>query len=211
MRLFTYWRSTASYRVRIALVLKGVTVEQVPVHLVRGGGEQHGAAYRAINPQGRVPALELDDGTVLVQSPAILDYLDEAYPDPPLLPGGAVARAKARGIADIIGCDIHPLNNVAVLTHLRRQLGQGEVAVSEWIARWILDGFHAVEALIGDDGFCLGPAPGLADVFLVPQVYSARRFNVSLDAFPRILRVDALAAHHPAFQAAHPAAQPDAE
>ena len=211
MRLYTYWRSTSSYRVRIALALKGISAEQIPVHLVRGGGEQHAPAYRAINPQGRVPTLVLDDGTVILQSPAIIEYLEEAYPDPALLPRDAVARAKVRAVAAIIGCDIHPLNNAAPLNYLRQELGQGEEAVSAWIARWIYDGFAAVEKLIGDDGFAFGPEPGLADLYIVPQVYSARRFNVPLDAYPRILRVDALATILPEFQVAHPANQPGGE
>lgn len=211
MRLYTYWRSTASYRVRIALALKGLSVEQVPVHLVRGGGEQHSPAYRAINPQGRVPTLVLDDGTRLLQSPAILEYLEETYPDPPLLPRDPVTRAQVRAVAAVIGCDIHPVNNSAQLNYLRRELGQDEGAVTAWISRWIQDGFAAVEQLIGTDDFAFGPAPGMADLYLVPQVYSARRFKVPLDAYPRILRVEALAAAHPAFLAAHPSRQPDAE
>lgn len=211
MRLFTYWRSSAAYRVRIALALKGIAVEQVPVHLVRNGGEQHAPAYRALNPQERVPALELDDGTLLIQSPAILDYLEEIHPAPPLLPQGPVARAQVRAVAGIIGCDIHPPNNASQLAYLRQILGHDEAQVSAWIARWVRDGFRAVEALIGTEGYCFGPEPGLADVFLVPQLYAARRFRVPLEDFPRILRVEALAATHPAFAAAHPARQADAE
>ncbi|MDI4654947.1 maleylacetoacetate isomerase [Xanthobacter autotrophicus] len=211
MRLYTYWRSTSAYRVRTALALKGIATEQVPVHLVRNGGEQHAPAYAALNPQQRLPALVLDDGTVLTQSPAILEYLEEAYPEPALLPAASIARAKVRAVAALIGCDIHPLNNVSPLTVLRRELKQDEAAVSAWIARWITDGFRAVEQLIGDAGYCFGPRPGLADLYLIPQVYSARRFNVPLEAYPRILRVDALAAAHPAFIAAHPARQADAE
>lgn len=211
MRLYTYYRSTAAYRVRIALALKGLQAEQVPVHLVRNGGEQHAPAYQAINPQERVPSLVLDDGTVLTQSLAICEYLEEVCPTPPLLPAAPVARAKVRAVADIIACDIHPPNNSSPLNVLRRELGQSEEAVSAWIARWVHDGFRAVEALIGEEGYCFGPEPGLADLFLVPQVFSARRFAVPLDAYPRILRVDALAAGHPAFAAAHPARQPDAE
>jgi len=211
VRLYTYWRSTSAYRVRIALALKGIAVEQLPVHLVRGGGEQHAPAYAALNPQQRLPTLVLDDGTVLTQSPAILEYLEEAYPAPPLLPASAVARAKVRAVAALIGCDIHPLNNVSPLTVLRREMQQDEAAVSAWIARWITDGFAAVEQLIGAEGYCFGHEPGLADLYLIPQLYSARRFNVPLEAFPRILRVEALAATHPAFMAAHPARQADAE
>lgn len=211
MKLYGYWRSTSSYRVRIALALKGVPVEHVPVHLVRGGGEQLQPAYRAINPQARLPSLALDDGTVLTQSPAILEYLEERYPDPPLLPADPVARAHVRALAAIVGCDIHPLHNSGPLNHLRGDLGVAEPGVQAWIARWIGDGFAAIEALIGADGFCFGPDPGMADVYLVPQLYAAKRFAVPLDAYPKIARVDALCEAHPAFAAAHPARQPDAE
>ncbi|MGE7413064.1 maleylacetoacetate isomerase [Methylobacterium tarhaniae] len=211
MKLYGYWRSTSSYRLRIALALKGLTPEPMPVHLVRNGGEHRGEAYRRINPQGRVPSLALDDGSVLIQSPAIIEYLEEVYPEPPLLPADPVARARVRGVAAIIGCDIHPLYNVGPLNHLRRDLGRSEEEVGAWIGRWISEGFAAVEALIGDDGYCFGPIPRLADVYLVPQVYAAERFAVPLAPFPRITRVAALAAAHPAFAMAHPARQPDAE
>ncbi len=209
-RLYTYFRSGAAHRVRIALALKGIAYDSVPVHLVRDGGEHRTPAYRALNPQARVPALQLPSGDVLIQSPAILEYLEETVPHPPLLPRDPVARAKVRGVAAIIGCDVHPLNNVAVLNTLRG-LGHDEAAVLAWIARWITDGFAAVEQLIGDDGWCFAPAPGLADVYLVPQLFSARRFRVRLDGFPRIARVAALAAAHPDFIAAAPENQPDAE
>lgn len=211
MKLYTYWRSTSSYRVRIALALKGLEAEQAFVHLVRNGGEQHGAAYRAINPQGRVPSLALDDGTVLTQSPAILEYLEEAYPAPPLLPADPTGRAKVRAVAGIIACDIHPLHNVGPLNYLRRTLGQDEPAVHGWIATWITQGLTAVEALIGDGPYCFGDTPGLADIHLIPQLYAARRFGVALEAYPRILRVEAHAIEHPAFVKAHPANQPDSE
>ncbi|MBB4041791.1 maleylacetoacetate isomerase/maleylpyruvate isomerase [Microvirga flocculans] len=211
MKLYTYWRSTSSYRVRIALALKNVEAEQAFVHLVRNGGEQKAPAYRAINPQGRVPALELDDGTVLIQSPAILEYLEEVYPEPALLPVDPVARTKVRAVASIIGCDIHPLHNVGPLNHLRTIFGRSEPEVADWIATWVGQGLAAAEALIGDEGFCFGPEPSLADVYLLPQLYAARRFAVPLDAFPRILRVEALAGEHEAFKKAHPSAQPDAE
>lgn len=210
VRIYTYYRSSAAYRVRIALALKGVVCEQVPVNLARHGGDQHSPAYRAINPQGRVPSLALDDGTVLIQSPAILEYLEDVFPDPPLLPRSAVERARVRGVAALIGCDIHPLNNSSPLNYLRQQLGQSEAAASAWICNWIHAGFQAVERLIGENDFCFGFTPSLADVYLVPQVFSARRFNVSLEAYPRILRVEALAATHPAFAAAHPSRQADA-
>ena len=211
MKLYTYWRSTSSYRVRIALALKGLEAEQTSVHLVRDGGEQHGAAYRAINPQGRVPSLVLDDGTVLTQSPAILEYLEEAFPSPPLLPSDPVGRARVRAVADIIACDIHPLHNVSPLNYLRRTLGQDEAAVNAWIATWIGEGLTAVESLIGDGPYCFGDAPGLADIHLIPQLYAARRFGVPLDACPCIRRIEAKAIEHPAFVKAHPANQPDSE
>lgn len=211
MKLYGYWRSTSSYRVRIALALKGLTVDQSPVHLVRNGGEQNQPAYLAINPQGRVPALELDDGRVLIQSPAILEYLEEAFPDPALLPADPVARAQVRAVAAVIGCDIHPLHNVGPLSHLRKTLGRDETEVSAWIATWVGQGLSAVEALIGDEGYCFGATPGMADVYLIPQLYAARRFGVPLEAFRRILRVEAKANDHEAFRQAHPGAQPDAE
>lgn len=211
MKLYGYWRSTSSYRLRIALALKGVTPDQVPIHLVRNGGEHRSEAYRAINPQTRVPSLALDEGTVLIQSPAIIEYLEEVYPNPPLLPADPVARARVRAVAAIIGCDIHPLHNVGPLNHLRRDLGRSEEEVGAWIGRWISEGFTAIEALIGNDGYCFGPEPGLADVYLVPQVYAARRFAVPLELFPRIVRAMTLAEKHPAFMSAHPASQPDRE
>ena len=210
MRLYGYWRSTASYRLRIALALKGLAPEQVAVHLVRNGGEQLAAPYRAINPQGRVPSLALDDGAVLTQSSAIVEYLEEVFPAPPLLPAGPLERARIRAVAAIIGSDIHPLHNSGALAYLRRDLGHSEAEVSGWIARWMGDGLAAVEALIGADGFCFGPV-SVADVYLVPQLYAARRFCVPLDAYPKIRRVDALAEAHSAFAAAHPSRQPDAE
>jgi len=211
MKLYGYWRSTSSYRVRIALALKGLAFDQSPVHLVRNGGEQNQPAFLAINPQGRVPALELDDGRILIQSPAILEYLEEAFPTPPLLPADPMARAQVRAVAAIIGCDIHPLHNVGPLSYLRKTMGSEEAEVSDWIAAWVTRGFSAVEALIGEDGYCFGPELGLADVYLVPQLYAARRFGVPLDAFPKILRVEGLANEHAAVRQAHPGAQPDAE
>jgi len=211
MKLYTYWRSTSSYRVRIALGLKGLKAEQAFVHLIRNGGEQNAASYRAINPQGRVPSLVLDDGTALTQSPAILEYLEEASPEPALLPKDPVTRAKVRAVAAIIASDIHPLHNIGPLTYIRQTFGRSEPEVMNWIATWIQRGFAAVEALIGDEDYCFGPEPGVADIYLVPQVYAARRFNVPLEAYPRIVRAEQRSASHPAFQRAHPDRQPDAE
>lgn len=207
MDLYGYYRSTSSYRVRIALALKGLEYQAVPVNLLKG--EQREPAFTQLNPQGRVPALKVDSGELLVQSPAIIEYLEEVYPLPALLPGSAVQRAQARGVAALIGCDVHPLHNVSVLNQLR-QLGHDEAAVNRWIGHWIGQGLAAVEQLIGDSGFCFGAEPGLADVYLIPQVYAAERFNTDLTAYPRIRRVVALAAAHPAFAQAHPAKQVDA-
>ena len=206
MELFTYYRSTSSYRVRIALALKQLEFQSLPVNLLKG--EQRAEHYLALNPQGRVPMLKADSGELLVQSPAIIEYLEEVYPQPALLPHDPVQRARARGVAALIGCDIHPLHNVSVL-NLLRETGQDEDAVNRWIAHWISQGLEAVERLIGDEGFCFGAQPGLADVYLIPQVYAARRFNVDLGGYPRILRVVGLAGEHPAFVLAHPSRQPD--
>lgn len=207
MDLFTYYRSTSSYRVRIALALKGLPYEAIPVNLIKDGGEHRRSDYLALNPQGRVPLLRTDEDTLIPQSPAILEYLEERYPETPLLPEDILARARHRSVAAIIGCDIHPLHNVSVLNRLR-QLNIAEADVSAWIMHWISEGLSAVEALIGDEGFCFGEA-GLADVYLLPQLYAAHRFNVSLESLPRIARIERLALEHPAFQQAHPDAQAD--
>jgi len=211
MKLYDYFRSSAAYRTRIALNLKGLAYEQVPVHLARDGGEHKRSEYRAINPQARVPALELDGGTVLIQSPAILEYLEETHPEPALLPGDPARRAKIRAVAAIIGCDIHPLNNVSVLNYLRGPLGQPEDAVNAWYASWIAQGFEAIEALAEGGPFILGDTPSMADVYLVPQIYNARRFKVPLDAYRAIRRADTAAAGLEAFANAAPDRQPDAE
>ncbi|WP_339477928.1 MULTISPECIES: maleylacetoacetate isomerase [unclassified Pseudomonas] len=209
MELYTYYRSTSSYRVRIALALKGLDYQALPVNLIApAGGEHRQPSYQAINPQGRVPALRTDEGALLVQSPAIIEYLEERYPQVPLLSEDLAVRAHERGVAALIGCDIHPLHNVSVLNKLR-QWGHDETQVTEWIGHWISQGLAAVEQLIGDDGYCFGAVPGLADVYLIPQVYAAERFNISLLAYPRVRRVAALAAGQAAFQQAHPANQPD--
>jgi len=209
MDLFTYYRSTSSYRVRIALALKGLDYQALPVNLIApSGGEHRQPAYLALNPQGRVPALRTDDGALLIQSPAIIEYLEERYPQVPLLPDDLLARAQVRGVAAVIGCDVHPLHNVSVLNRLR-QSGQDETQVVEWISHWISQGLATVEQLIGDSGFCFSEWPCVADVYLIPQLYAAERFNVSLEAYPKICRVAALAAEHPAFIKAHPANQPD--
>ena len=210
MILHGYWRSGAAYRTRIALNLKGMDYDQQGVDLRTG--DQKSAAFVALNPQGMVPALEVGDA-VLTQSPAILEWLEETHPAPPLLPADTVARAHVRAMAALIGCDIHPLNNLRVGKALRETFGADQAAVDAWAARWILPGFEALEALVARHGagWCFGDAPTLADCYLIPQIYSARRFNVALDAFPHLMAIDAAAAVHPAFIAAHPDAQPDAD
>jgi maleylpyruvate isomerase len=210
MILHGYWRSGAAWRSRIALALKGLAYEQRGVDLRTGA--QRSDAFVAFNPQGMVPALEID-GAVLTQSPAILEWLEETHPTPPLLPADPVDRAHVRAMAALIGCDIHPLNNLRVGKALRETFGADQAAVDAWAARWVLPGFAALETLVARHGagWCFGASPTLADCYLVPQIYSARRFNVPLDAFPRLLAVDAAAARHPAFIAAHPDAQPDAD
>lgn len=208
MILYGYYRSTASYRVRIALGLKGLAWVNAPVNLLTG--EQGADSFRQLNPQGRVPVLLLEQGDALLQSSAILEYLDSCYPWPPLLPEEALKKARVRGVAALIGCDVHPLHNAAVLKTLR-QMGLDEAAVSAWIARWIGEGLAAVENLIdASEGYCFGPTPGLADLYLIPQLYAAERFQVALEAYPKIRTVAAQAAAHPAFIAAHPSCQADA-
>ena len=207
MKLYTYFRSSAAYRVRIALNLKGIAYESMPVNLLKG--EQRSDAYGAVNPQRRLPALDIG-GTVLIQSPAILEYLDEVHPEPPLLPVGAIQRAKVRAVSNLIGCDIHPLNNLVVLSYLKNQLGHDQAARDAWYSHWIVEGFAATEPLLEPGPFAFGPRPTLADVFLVPQVFNARRFNVPLDRYPKIAAVDAACDELEAFRAAAPDNQPDA-
>lgn len=210
MILHGYWRSGASYRVRIALNLKGLTYEQA-AHDLRQG-QQKTPDYLALNPQGMVPALEVG-GRVLIQSPAILEWLEETCPQPPLLPRDADDRAVVRAMSALIGCDIHPLNNLRVLTSLRRDLEADQATVDAWAARWIAPGFDALDALVARHGagFSFGDGPTLADCYLIPQLYSARRFNVGTAAWPALEAVEARALAHPAFAAAHPDRQPDAD
>ena len=210
MILHGYWRSGASYRVRIALNLKGIAYDQAPHDLRQG--EQKGADYLALNPQGMVPALEID-GQVLIQSPAILEWLEETHPQPALLPGDAGDRATVRAMAALIGCDIHPLNNLRVLGSLRRDFDADQATVDAWAARWIAPGFDALQALVERHGasWSFADAPTLADCYLVPQLYSARRFNIDLAPWPALLAVEERALAHPAFAAAHPDRQPDAD
>lgn len=201
--LFDYYRSSASYRVRIALNLKRVDYDTAPIDLLHG--EQRDPAYCARNPQAFVPMLEVD-GRRITQSLAIIDYLDAAHPDPALVPQDPFDRAHVAAMALTIACDIHPLNNLRVLKYLVGPLGQEEAAKNAWIARWIGQGFAALEALAAEraGGFLFGDAPSLADICLVPQMYNARRFNVALEDYPLLIRVDEEASKVEAFAAAHP-------
>ena len=210
MKLHGYFRSSASYRVRIALNLKGLSPEHLPHHLRKG--EQCAPAYLALNPQGLVPTLENDAGVILTQSLAIIEWLDETYPGPPLLPDDALRRAKVRAFAMALACDTHPVQNLKVLARLR-QLGLPEEKVTEWAAWANREGLAACETLIaGEEGpFCFGAAPTLADLCLVPQLANARRFGVDVTAYPRLLKAEAAAREMKAFADAAPDRQPDAE
>ncbi|HBZ05830.1 maleylacetoacetate isomerase [Massilia sp.] len=214
MKLYTYFRSSAAYRVRIALNLKGLNYEAVPVHLLKGGGEQRQEEYRKINPSGLVPAFQ-DERITLTQSMAIIEYLDERFPAVPLMPHDAPGRARVRELAQIIACDIHPLNNLRVLRHLVQELKLSEEAKTEWIQHWIREGLSGLEAHLARDPaagpFCHGGSPTMADCFLVPQVFNAQRFGIDIKAYPNIARIDAHCAEVPTFAAAHPSKQPDAE
>jgi maleylacetoacetate isomerase len=212
MKLYGYFRSTAAYRVRIALALKGIAVGQVGIHLVKEGGQQSKAAYLARNPQGLVPALELDDGTVLTQSLAIIDYLEAVVPEPRLVPEDPVKAAKVRAVALAIACDIHPLNNLRVLNYLKGPLARPQDEVDQWYRHWILKGgLEAVEEMIEGERFCFGDGPTLADICLIPQVFNARRYKIDLSHLKKIEAVDRHCQELPAFLSAHPSRQPDAE
>jgi maleylpyruvate isomerase len=211
VKLYTYFRSSAAYRVRIACNLKGISYETVPIHLSRDGGQQFSEEFRAINPQMRVPALALSSGDTLVQSLAIIEYLDEVFPEPPLLPTDDIERAQVRAIAQIFVSDIHPLNNNVTLKYLRGTLKQDESAIRAWYTHWIQSGLAAVEAMIRPAPYCFGAHVTIADLCLVPQIASARRLKVPLEAFPKILAADAACGKLTAFDRARPENQPDAE
>jgi maleylacetoacetate isomerase len=213
LKLYGYWRSSSAYRVRIALNLKGLEYQQQAVHLVRGGGEQHSPDYRRLNPLGLVPALE-HAGRVVVQSPTICEYLDEVFPERPLLPAEAADRARVRSIVQTVCSEIQPLNNLAVLKFLKGPMEQDAEAVSGWYAHWIERGFHALETWLNEPAsgdFCHGDRPALADCFLVPQVYNAERFGCDLGPYPRIREITNRCRDLPEFVSAAPENQPDAE
>ncbi|RYG90294.1 maleylacetoacetate isomerase [Loktanella sp. IMCC34160] len=208
MRLYSYWRSTTSYRVRIGLNLKGIVYQTVPVDLV--AGHQNAPDYVALNPGQGVPTLVLEDGTVLTQSMAILDWLEDTHPAPALLPSDPVARARVRAAALTIACDIHPVNNLRVVGKLK-SMGHGPDDTVAWMNDWMTRGFAAFEALIAPDTpFCFGDAPGLADLCLVPQLYNAHRWGCDLTPFKRLTDIEARCLALPAFDAARPETQPDA-
>jgi maleylacetoacetate isomerase len=211
--LYDYWRSSACYRVRIALNLKGLAYAQTPVHLVKNGGEQHSAAHRELNPQESVPVL-VHGERVIRQSLAIIEYLDDAFGGEPLLPANARDRAHVRGLALLVACDIHPLNNLRVMQYLERDFGVQQAERERWTRHWMEEGFRAFEAILAADSatgtYCYGDAPGMADICLIPQVYNANRFGVDLAPYPTIRRINAQCLSLPAFDAARPERQPDA-
>ena len=212
MRLYGFFRSSAAFRVRIALGLKGLEAENVFIHLRRN--EQRATDFLEVNPQGLVPALE-EEGQVIIQSLAICEYLDETHPEPPILPGHPADRARVRALAEIVACDVHPLNNLRVLRYLAAPLKHDEATVAKWYNHWIAAGFEGFEKIVASDGqagkFCHGDTPTLADICLVPQVYNARRLKVPLDRFPTIVAVDAACMKVEAFRLSAPENQPDAE
>ncbi len=214
IKLYSYWRSSAAYRVRIALNLKQLDHEIVPVHLVNNGGEQYATDYQGLNPQASVPTL-VDGSRVFRQSMAIIEYLDEAYPDThPLLPSTVRERARARSLAQVVSCDIHPLNNLRVMQFLEREFSTPAVERERWTRHWIIEGFRALEQMLGESAstglYCEGDAPTLADLCLIPQVYNARRFDVDMQQFPAISRIEQQCLDLPAFDAARPENQIDA-
>ena len=211
LKLYSYFRSSAAYRCRIALNLKGLAHETEFVHLIKDGGQHTKPAYRALNPQALLPTLE-HDGKVITQSLAIIEYLDEIQPQPPLLPGDAEQRAKIRAFALAIACDVHPLNNLRVLNYLKGPLGHDQAATDAWYRHWVETGLVACVALLpaGRGRFCFGDEPTLADVCLIPQLYNARRFKADLSAIPRLVAIEEACATLPEFARAVPEVQPDA-
>lgn len=214
MKLYTFFRSSASYRVRITLNLKNIPCDQAPIHLRRGGGEQLMAAYKAINPQALVPTLE-DNGRFLTQSLAIVEYLEEKYPNPPILPADPADKAFVRSLAMVIACEVHPIQNLRVLNHVKATYGQTDAQVNEWAQHWIDLGLSALEQMIlaqkQHGKFCFGDAPTLADICLIPQLGNARRFGCDLTKYPTIMEIERNCMAIPAFANAAPEKQPDAE
>ncbi len=211
MQLYTFSRSSAAYRTRIALNLKGLPYEPISIHLQKEGGLNRKPEYRAINALMRVPALRLDSGELLTQSIAIIEYLDEIHPQPPLLPRDALKRAQVRAMTQLIACDIHPLNNVSPLRYLKNELGQEQAKIDAWYHHWILEGFTALETMVAATPYAGGADVTLADICVVPQVANARRLKVPLDRFPKIVAIDAACGKLDAFIKARPENQPDAE
>jgi maleylacetoacetate isomerase len=211
VKLYSFFRSSAAYRVRIAFNLKDLSYETVAIHLQREGGLNRKPSYRAVNPQMRVPTLALDSGEIITQSLAIIEYLDEVHPRPPLLPRDSVERAQVRALAQLVACDIHPLNNLSPLRYLKNELGQDQSRIDAWYCHWVREGFDALEAMISPGPYAYGADVTLADICLVPQVANARRLKVPLDAYPKIIAVDATCARLAAFEQARPENQPDAE
>jgi len=211
VKLYSFFRSSAAYRVRIALNLKGIDYETVSIHLVKDGGRNKLPEFRAVNPQMRVPVLVTPEGDALIQSLAIIEYLDETHPRPPLLPKGPIARARVRALAELIACDIHPLNNTSPLRYLKNNMAQEQGAIDEWYHHWVITGFEALEQLVAPGPFACGGEITLADVCLVPQVYNARRLKVPLERFPNIVAIDRACLAIAAFDRARPENQPDAE
>lgn len=214
MKLYTFFRSSASYRVRIALHLKNIPYDQAPIHLRRGGGEQLTAAYKAINPQGLVPALE-DNGKILTQSLAIIEYLEEKYPKPPIFPADPADKALVRSMAMVIACEVHPIQNLRVLNYVKATYNQTDAQVNQWAQHWIDLGLAALEQMIlaqpKRGKFCFGDAPTLADICLVPQLGNARRYGCDLAKHPTIVEIEKSCMALPAFADAAPEKQPDAE
>ena len=213
LQLYTYFRSSAAYRVRIALHFKGLPFESVPVNLLQGGGDQHSAQYRKVNPAELIPTL-IDHEHVLCQSMAIMEYLDEVHPEPALLPRNPVDRARVRALAQTVACESHPRNNLRVLLYLEHDLKVDALAKAHWYRHWITLGFYALESLLdnhpGTGIFCHGDTPGLADCCLIPQIANSRRFDTPLQAFPTLRRIEQACLALPAFQRAAPQLQPDA-
>ncbi len=210
--LHDYFRSSAAYRVRIALNYKQLPYQLHQIHLVKNGGEQHSQEYKKLNPQGRVPTLQQGDLT-LTQSLAILEYLEETHPEPAILPTEPLKRAKARSLAYIIACDVHPLNNLAVLQYLKKELAVSDQAKQDWYAHWIIEGFNAIEAELKHCAgqYCVGDQISIADICLAPQMYNARRFQVDLSGFPKICSIYDQCMKHDAFVQADPDVQPGAK